>query len=199
MERLRVPVYYDFASIICYVAHRVMERLTRTLEELEIDLLWSPLDLAQLSPYQRGGTIPEASRVNAARIARELSVPVQIPSLWLDSRPLNSSAIAADELGRGEIWRERVWKALFEEDRALEDVEEVAALARQAEIPIGQDAIAAAQSQLETLTALATHEMVTGVPTFMLGRWSFGGIQQEDTMRIVLERFARRSREGGLS
>jgi hypothetical protein len=41
--------------------------------------------------------------------------------------------------------------------------------------------------------------MVTGVPTFMLGRWPFGGIQQQDTMRMVLERFASRCREGTLS
>ncbi len=196
MERLRVPVYYDFASVICYVAHRVMERLTPALEELEIDLVWSPLDLAQLAPYRRGGTIPEASRANAARIAHELSVPVRIPSLWLDSRPLNSAAIAADELGCGDSWRERVWTALYEEGRPVEDV---AALARKSQIPIDPDAIAEARGKLESRTHLAAQDMVTGVPTFMLGRWPFGGIQQQDTMRMVLERFASRSREESLS
>jgi predicted DsbA family dithiol-disulfide isomerase len=78
-------------------------------------------------------------------------------------------------------------------------VEDVAALARHADIPIGHDAIAEARGRLETRTTLAAQEMVTGVPTFMLGRWPFGGIQQQDTMRMVLERFASRSREGGLS
>jgi predicted DsbA family dithiol-disulfide isomerase len=196
MERLRVPVYYDFASVICYVAHRVMERLSPSLEELEIDLAWSPLDLAQLAPYRRGGTIPEASRTNAARIARELSVPVRIPSLWLDSRPLNSAAIAAEDLGRGESWRERIWTALYQEGRPVEDV---AAFARESGIPIDPDAIAEARGELESRTQLAAQDMVTGVPTFMLGRWPFGGIQQQDTMRMVLERFASRSREGTLS
>ncbi len=199
MERLRVPVYYDFASVICYVAHRVMERLRPALQELEIDLVWNPLDLAQLAPYRRGGAIPEASRANAARIADELSVPVRIPSLWLDSRPLNSAAIAADELGRGESWRERVWTALYEDGRPLEKVEDVAALARDAEIPIERGAISEARGKLETRTALAAQEMVTGVPTFMLGRWPFGGIQQQDTMWMVLERFASKSREESLS
>lgn len=199
MQRLRVPVYYDFASTICYVAHRVMARLTPALEELQIDLIWSPVDLARLSRYQRGGTMSEASRANAARIAQELSVPVRIPSLWLDSRPLNSAAIAADALGSGEVWRERVWMTLFEEGRLLEDVEGVAALARQAEIPIGPQAIGEAQGELETRTSLAAQEMVTGVPTFMLGQWPFAGIQQPDTMRMVLERFASRARAGRLS
>ena len=196
MERIRVPVYYDFASVICYVAHRVMERLAPTLEELEIELAWSPLDLAQLAPYRRGGSIPEASRANAARIAQELSVPVRIPSRWLDSRPLNSAAIAAEELGRGESWRERVWTALYREGLPVEDV---AALAREAEIPLDSGAIAEARGELESRTRLAARDMVTGVPTFMLGRWPFGGIQQQDTMRMVLECFASRSREGTLS
>ena len=199
MQQLRVPVYYDFASTICYVAYRVMERLAPTLVQLEIDLVWSPVDLARLSRYQRGGTIPEASRANAARIAQELSVPVRIPSLWLDSRPLNSAAIAADELGSGEIWREQVWTTLFEEGRLVDELEEVAALARQAEIPIGPDAIAEAREELETRTSLAAEEMVTGVPTFMLGHWPFAGIQQPETMRMVLERFASRARSGRLS
>ena len=196
MERLRVPVYYDFASVICYVAHRVMERLAPALEELEIELVWSPLDLARLAPYRRGGTIPEASRANAARIARELSVPTHIPSVWLDSRPLNSAAIAAEDLGRGESWRERVWTALYQEVRPVEDV---AALARESKIAIDPDAIAEARGELENRTDLAAQDMVTGVPTFMLGRWPFGGIQQQDTMRMVLERFASKSREGTLS
>jgi predicted DsbA family dithiol-disulfide isomerase len=198
VERLRVPVYYDFASTICYVAHRVMERLASSLEELEIDLAWSPVDLARLSRYQRGETISESSRTNAARIAQELAVPVRIPSLWLDSRALNSAAIAADELGSGEIWRERVWTTLFEEGRLLEDAEDVAALARQAGLSLGPEAIARAHGELERRTSLAASEMVAGVPTFMLGRWPFGGIQQPDTMRMVLERFATRRRAGEL-
>jgi hypothetical protein len=81
----------------------------------------------------------------------------------------------------------------------VEDVEDVAALARQAEIPIAPDAVLEARAELETLTSLAAQEMVTGVPTFMLGRWPCGGIQQPETMRLLLERFASRARAGGLS
>ena len=37
--------------------------------------------------------------------------------------------------------------------------------------------------------------MVTGVPTFMLDNWPFGGIQEDDTMVSILTRYARKKRE----
>ena len=37
---------------------------------------------------------------------------------------------------------------------------------------------------------------MSGVPTFMLGAWPFGGIQSDDTMLRVLERFATKARSG---
>ena len=41
-------------------------------------------------------------------------------------------------------------------------------------------------------------EEVTGVPTFMLDRWAFGGIQSPETMRSILERWvSRRDRQTG--
>jgi predicted DsbA family dithiol-disulfide isomerase len=42
-ERLSVRVYYDFASSLCYVAHRVMERMAADLDALGIALAWRPI------------------------------------------------------------------------------------------------------------------------------------------------------------
>ena len=54
---LRVAVHYDFASTICYVAHRVMQRMAGDLEALGIELTWTPLDLAALVGWRRGETV----------------------------------------------------------------------------------------------------------------------------------------------
>ena len=51
----------------------------------------------------------------------------------------------------------------------------------------------------KSLEGLARRDAVLVAPTFMLGEWPFGGIQQDDTMRMVLARFARKARERGLS
>jgi predicted DsbA family dithiol-disulfide isomerase len=180
-DRLPVRVHYDFASTLCYVAHRVMVRMADELERLSLDLVWSPLDLSQLLPRRRSEAIPEPIRRNAARVARELSVPVRVPARWIDSRGLLAQALVAERHGHGTSYREQVWTSLYEGGRPprpeCDDLE-----------------LRRARGELEVRTAQAAEELVTGVPTFMLGSWPFGGIQEEATMRAVVERFASRAR-----
>ncbi len=200
MKPIRVVVHYDFASSLCYVAHRVMERMASVLEELGIALAWSPVDLAQLAgPYRTGAEIPEERRSNALRVAQELGVALRVPRVWPDSSALNAAALCAERAGRGATWRERAFSALFEESRAELGAEATLDLARELDLPLTPRDLERALRELEVRTALAREEQVTGVPTFMLGSWPFGGIQSEDTMRRVLERFANRTRAGEIA
>ena len=57
MDPLRVPVYYDFASTLCYVAWRVMARMADDLTEIGIELVWRPIDLARLTGWERGAVV----------------------------------------------------------------------------------------------------------------------------------------------
>ena len=195
-QRLRVPVYYDFASTLCYVAHRVSGRLEADLEELAIEFVWTPLDLAGMLGIQRGAEILPARRENAKRVASELGVPVSVPRLWMDSRPALAAALVLGASPRAAAWRERVWSEVYEAGHPVADPEAVQALARGLGLEFEADSLDAAGRQLERSTFEASHAMVTGVPTFMLGEWAFGGIQEETTMRAVLRRFAERRRSG---
>jgi predicted DsbA family dithiol-disulfide isomerase len=67
-------------------------------------------------------------------------------------------------------------------------------LARDVSLAIEPGALPAAEEELARRTEAARAEDVTGVPTFMLGRWPFGGIQSEDTLLRVFERFAAKTR-----
>ncbi|HEY8122787.1 MAG TPA: DsbA family protein [Myxococcota bacterium] len=194
---LRVRVHYDFASSLCYVAHCVMQRMSGTLAELEIALVWSPLDLARLvGPYRPGAEISETRRENARRVARELDVALNVPRIWPDSSGLNAAAFAAERLGRGATWRERIFSALFEQGELALGDEDVLELARQLSLPLDARDLARGRRELELKTELAREEQVSGVPTFMLGTWPFGGIQSDDTMRRVLARYAEKLRAG---
>jgi predicted DsbA family dithiol-disulfide isomerase len=197
---LAVRVHYDFASSLCYVAHRVMQRMGGTLAELGIALAWTPVDLGRLlGPYQAGAEVPAPRRENAQRVAAELGVALRVPRVWPDSSGVNAAAYAAERAGRGATWRERVFTALFEEGRLAPSDDEVLALAREIALPLAERDLARGRRELEVKTELAREEQVTGVPTFMLGTWPFGGIQSEDTMKRVLERFAQRTRAGVLA
>jgi predicted CoA-binding protein/predicted DsbA family dithiol-disulfide isomerase len=191
--RLRIRVDYDFASSLCYVAHRSMQRLAPQLAGLEIELEWSPLDLAALLGWVRGADVDAARLANVERVSRELDVPLRVPPVWLDSRRAHAVALAAAG-ERAPAWLERVWTAVFEEGRALDD-ESVDALARGLSIPLDETAVERGLEELDARTRSAHTQEVSGVPNFMLGRWPFGGIQTDDTMLSILSRFARRQRE----
>lgn len=196
---LVVPVHYDFASSLCCVAHRVMQRLAARTEALGVALRWTPLDLTALGPWRRGAEVPEPRLRNARRVARELGVPVAPPRVWPDSRRAGAAAILAEAEGREASWRERVFSALFDEGRSVATAEQVCALAAELGWRPDPEALGGALDELEARTHAAAEAEVTGVPTFMLGRWPFGGIQTEDTMLRVLERFAARARRGELA
>ncbi|MBW2396343.1 MAG: CoA-binding protein [Deltaproteobacteria bacterium] len=199
---LRIPLHYDFASTVCYVAHRVLARMAPTLRELGLELAWTPVDLTAITGYARGMEMPETSRANARRIGTDLGVAVEPPPHWMDSRPAAAAALLAARTGRvgaEETWRERIWTALFEERRNAPNATEVITWAHQLGFTIDPAALERAIDELDELTRQAREDQVTGVPTFMLGRWPFGGIQTEETMANVLERYARKSRSGELS
>lgn len=189
---MRVRVDYDFASTLCYVAQRALQRIAAEIEGLGVELWWSPLDLSRLLGWPRHVPVEAARRANVARVAQELEVPVRIPGLWYDSRAAHAIALAIAP-AREPTWRERVFTATFEEGRPLDEatVEALAdELGLSCELSAREDALA----ELERRTLDARAQEVTGVPNFMLGRWPFGGIQTDETMLHVLGRFAARQR-----
>lgn len=193
-EPLRIPVHYDFASSLCYVAHRVMERMAERLGGLGLELCWTPLDLTRITGFRRGGVMPEVRRLETGEIARQLGVALDVRPAWRDSRALGAAAIVAEAGGREASFRELAFTTLYESGRDVEDDESAIALARSIGLEIGPASLRAARAELDERTRDAIHGDVTGVPTFMLGSWPFGGIQTEETMDSVLGRFAARSR-----
>ncbi len=198
-----VVVYYDFASTIAYVAHRVMGRMRDDLSALGLELRWIPIDLSVLNRWPRDAEIDEARRQNALRVARELDVALRMPRHWIDSRPLHAIALEIGSPEREAAWRERVWSAIFEQGRGVGGAEEARRLAAElvsegsSEGSSEMDVEAACDTGAQRLarnTRRAHSEMVNGVPTFMLGGWPFAGIQQESTMRSLLGRFAEKQR-----
>jgi len=194
MERLQVRVYYDFASTLCYVGYRVMARMQVELDALALELTWTPLDLVGITGWPRGAAVEGPRRDNALRVAQELGVAVTMPTRWLDSRRAGAVALALAGTPREVAWRERVFSGVFEEGRALDEPEALDDFARDLGLDLTSVDVAAASEALSERTREARAAEVTGVPTFMLGRWPFAGIQEEHTMRSLLTRWAEKQR-----
>jgi predicted DsbA family dithiol-disulfide isomerase len=192
-EPLLIPVYFDFASTLCYAAHRVMGRLGSELSGSRIALDWRPIDLARITGWRRGTDVVGGRREHVLRVARQLVGPVRVPPHWIDSRPAAAMALALHGTAKEAAWRERVWTAVFEEGRDPDDDGELAAWARD----IGLDdslldvRIAAVGAETDRAHALG----IDGVPTFLLGPWPMPGIQDDTTMLGLLRRWAERHRK----
>jgi predicted DsbA family dithiol-disulfide isomerase len=195
-ERLEIPVYYDFASTLCYVAHRVMGELAKELDRLGLELAWRPLDLTVLTGWKRGLALTGPARENTLRVARELGVAVRMPARWMDSREAGAVALALAATPHEPAWRERVFSAIHEEGRGFAEPGELDALARDLRLDLnglrGSEALAALEQESEE----ARHHQITGVPTFLLDGWPLTGIQQPATMLTLFTRWAEK-KEGG--
>ncbi len=186
-----IPVYYDFASSLCYIAHRVMERMRGEIDELGLWLRWTPIDLTRLSGWRRGDKFEGARRDNALRVARELGVSLLLPERWRDSREAGGMALLLAGSERERVFRERVWHEVYQSGRSLDDADWLAGLAREL------DVARAGREGLERLvlnTIEAAESEVTGVPAFVLGGWPLGGIQEDATMRSLFTRYAAKRR-----
>jgi hypothetical protein len=189
-EVVPIPVYYDFASALCWVAHRVVDRMQGQFEELGLQACWRPVDLTQLSGWRRGRPIEGVSRQNALRVSQELEVPLRLPGYWIDSRSASAVALGLANTLREASWRERVFSAVYEEGRLLEEPGEVERLGRDLELDVTSHLTPRTLQLLDEETEIARGRLVTSVPTFMLGDWPLSGIQEERTMRLLLERYA---------
>jgi predicted DsbA family dithiol-disulfide isomerase len=192
---LVLPVHYDFASTICFVAHRVIERMRADLEALGIVLDWRPVDLVAITGWRRGIAVEGPRRDNALRVAQELDVAVRMPGVWLDSRPAHAAALALAGSAREPAWRERVWSAVFEEGRDIGAVGEIERLA--ADLMLEPADLGDIQDfgRLDATTEAAREAEVVGVPTFHVG-FPLGGIQEPETMRLLFQRWVERQARG---
>ena len=199
MSTLVVPVHYDFASALCYVAHRTTARFAGFLGETEIELRWTPIELGRLTGWRAGDEVPEVRRRNVGRVAEELGVSLRIPVAWTDAREAAAAAIVLEGGPAEAAFRERAFSALFEEGRDLAERGLVANLAAELGLTLAEGDLREARAELERRTERAAADEVSGVPTFMLGRWPLGGIQDDATMCQLLGRFASRARAGALA
>ena len=93
METVTIRVYYDFASTLCYVAHRVMCRIEREIGELGVELEWRPIDLTMAAPWDRGDSFRPDIRAAVRNTGLSLGIDVEMPDPWLDSRPASQVAL----------------------------------------------------------------------------------------------------------
>ncbi len=208
---LEVFVYYDFASSLSYVAHRVLARIGRELAEERIELRWKAIDLTGIGRFQRGRLLDPVRRRSLIEVATALDVELDPPARWPDSRLAGEVALTLDlAIDRGldpaveREWRRGVFTTFYEQgvrddpDQLEGAVERLFGEFEHRGV-FGQRGVAtvddlAGGRRLAAATGSAVAAGVEGAPTLMFDAFPLCGIHDEATMLGMIQRYARRRR-----
>ncbi len=197
MANVKIPVYYDYASSLSYIAKRVMEQLDG---QLAIELLWKGVHIARRhTGWKNGEMIGDEAKGKIVRVSRETGVPLRIPAKWLDSAYALEAAEFAKEHHQFNTYHEAVFVAAFEEGKDIGDLSTLLGVAEQVSLPVAALEQSLQSGELtkrvqETEQEAATFGVV-GYPTFLLGEFLLIGIQPAETMRLLLQRYVDKARE----
>lgn len=194
MERAVIPIYFDYASTLCYVAWRIVSELER---ELGFAALWKGVPIA-LRNYRARPGLPlgklEHSKIR--NIAAETGIAVEPPARWLDSQPALQGSELARAAGAFAAYHEAMFRAAFEERADIGGLDVLCAAAARVGLDAGRfrDALerGAMAERIAENKREADRFSALGYPTFILGDFPLTGIQPIETMRMVLGRFLER-------
>jgi len=197
MARIVIPVYFDYASTLCYVAWRIARELEA---ELGFEALWKGVPIRLRDNRSRpGNALGTIERMKVMNVIAETGVQVVPPESWIDSGAALMGSELAREANAFARYHEGVFRAAFEERReisqagVLGEIAEAVGMDRgrfEADLMSGRMAerIAANKEEADRFSAL-------GYPTFILGDFPLTGIQPKETMRMLFQRFMEKRAE----
>jgi predicted DsbA family dithiol-disulfide isomerase len=191
MRRLRIPIYFDYASTLCYIAWRIVGQLEG---ELGFEALWKGVPIA-LRDFRAkpGRVLGERERQKVIMVAAETGILVAPPAKWIDSTLALQGSELARDAGVFSAYHDQVFRAAFDEGRDIEDRKVLEGIAVRAGMDLAEfragiesgamaARIADNKREAEEFSAL-------GYPTFILGDFPMIGIQPIESMRLLLSRF----------
>ena len=196
MANVIIPIYYDYASSLCYIAKKVMEQLQG---KLEIELLWKGVQIARRHQgWKNGEMIGNEAKGKIFRVARETGVTLHVSDHWLDSSYALESAEFAKEHEKFTEYHDAIFRAVFEDGKDIGDLPTLLRIA---------ESVGLSPEELETIlkegrltnrvkeTEAEAHTFqVVGYPTFILGAFPLIGIQPAETMRLLIQRYIDKAR-----
>ena len=198
MPKVIIPIYFDYASTLCYVAWRIVRELETELDFLP---LWKGVPIRLRDGRDRpGNPLGAIERMKVMTALAETGITVQPLEQWIDSGPALEGAELAREANALPPYHERVFRALFEDRSDISQFDLLTRIAHEcgldnerfrADLEAHRMAprIAANKDEADRLSAL-------GYPAFILGDFPLIGIQPIATMRLLLHRYiAKRSQQ----
>ncbi|GGP55540.1 DsbA family oxidoreductase [Streptomyces sindenensis] len=205
-DPVKIKIWSDYVCPFCMLAEGPIEEAIKDVG-VEVDVEWMPFELrAHPQPTLRPEDeyLPAIWERAVYPMARRLGVDITLPTV--SPQPYTALAFEgyqyAAEHGLGDAYNQRMFRAFFQEDQDLGEVDVLAALA----VGIGLDeagfraALAdgtyRARHQ-EALREAAAHQ-VRSVPTLLVGDIRIEGVPRPAQLRkAILDARARQTEEAG--
>jgi len=200
---LKIEMFSDFICPFCYIGFETVRKLK---PEFDLEIAWRGFQIHPEWPAEgmpaaefRREMSPETRRAIWTRIqamAENAGFTMQPPELLTNSRLALEAAEFAAEIGKGEVFEERLYRAYFSEGLNIGQPGVVADLAADVGIDRGELSSALESSRytmrLKNNAVIAHNRNVDGVPTFFIGEYPLVGAQSADVMRQILDRYVRK-------
>ncbi len=196
MTNVIIPLYYDYASSLCYIAKKVMDQLHG---QLAIALLWKGVHITRRHEgWKNGEMIGEEVKGKIFRVARDTGVTLRVPDHWLDSAYALEGAEFAKAHNKFADYHDAIFSAVFEDGQDIGDLPTLLRIAERVGLPPKELETALRDGTFtghvkETEEEARTFQVV-GYPTFMLGAFPLIGIQPAETMRLLIQRYVEKAR-----
>ncbi|SEQ92123.1 DsbA family oxidoreductase [Natrinema salaciae] len=199
----RLTIYADYVCPFCYLGTRSLEQYREERDE-PLDVEWHPFDLRRGKRNPDGSIDREAddgkddqyyeqARQNVRRLQAEYDVEMaQEIATDVDSfdAQVASWYVKREYPEQWDAFDESIYTALWQDGRDIGDVDVLATLAADADLPTDEirDAVAdeGIRAALEDRFAAAQQAGITGVPTFLSdGHVARGAVPPEHLERLV--------------
>jgi 2-hydroxychromene-2-carboxylate isomerase len=120
MARIVIPIYFDYASTLCYVAWRIVRELEA---ELGFEALWKGVPIRLRDNRTRpGNALGTIARMKVMNVIAETGVEVVPPENWIDSGAALMGSELAREANAFAPYHERVFRAAFEDRHDIAEI-----------------------------------------------------------------------------
>ncbi|WP_242922371.1 DsbA family oxidoreductase [Pontibacter liquoris] len=193
---LQIKVYSDYVCPFCFLGEVVLERALQGIKG-QVQIEWMPFELR---PYPTPTLKPEEDYLQTTwqnsvyPMAAQLDIPIVLPAV--SPQPHTHHAFEgyqyAREKGLGEAYTQRMFRAFFQEEQDIGDLEVLTKLAK--EVGLNEEEFRLAlkagkykQAHLDALKQAYEEVQVTAVPTFIIGNKKVRGLLREEDLRRLIK------------
>ena len=172
---IKIDVFSDYVCPYCLLFEGVLAEAT---QGLNVDIQWQPFELRVApTPTLRpeDDYLPQVWRRSVYPLAQRLGVPIQLPSISPQpySRRAHEGFQVAEAHGKADAYRDRVFRAFFQEDQDIGSLSVLGALADEVGLDKSQFMVALGDGKYtdrhEALLERAQDLGVQSVPSLYMG------------------------------